>query len=344
MSAFSSYIVKTSLYKKGVVWLKSVHFLNSEISLYLIVVIFLKKLKSNEISMKAGAVAFHLTLSIFPAIIFLFTLAPFLPIEDVQGQIFGLMEEVSPSSIYGTALETLHDILSKPRGQLLSFGFMMAAFMATNGMLALIRAFNSCYHKSERRSFLKTRVIALFLTFILALILFLAVFMIVAGNLILNTLVDLELLDKNYIYYLIDIMRYVVMCLILFITISVIYYLAPSVPRRWSFFSVGSVIATLLIVLFSLAFSFYMDHFATYNKLYGSIGAMIGIMLWLLAISNVLLIGFEINSTLDVAKDRLKKLEQRLENEILGTTARRDHDDTRDHKDDGNSHAASGWG
>ncbi len=261
--------------------------------------------------------AFNLTLAIFPSIIFLFTLVPYLPIDNTKDELFRFLGEVSPESIYGSAMETVEDILNKPREGLLSFGFITALLFASNGMVALMNAFDSCYGMEDRkRGFLKKRGIASFLTFLLATILFLTVFLVVAGKLILNTAFNYAELDKNYLYYLIDILRYVAVIFMFFLAISVIYYLAPSVPVRWSFVSVGSVIATGLSILVSFLFSFYIDNFAVYNKVYGSIGAMIGVMAWLFVISSVLLIGFEVNSTIDVAKNRLKRLERTFDKEI----------------------------
>ena len=321
MSLVTKYIYNSKAYNKLVEWAKSTHFTNPELSLYLIFVILFKKLKDNEIGTKAGAVAFNFTLAIFPSIIFLFTLVPYLPIENSKDEIFKFLGEFSPNSIYGTAVQTVEDILNKPREGLLSFGFITALVFASNGMMSLMTAFDSCYgvDGASRRGFFKRRGIAAFLTFLLAFILFLTIFLVIAGKLILNFVFDYVQLDNDYLYHLINALRYVAVILMFFLAISVIYYLAPSIPRRWSFVSVGSVFATGLSILFSVVFSFYIDNFGTYNKIYGSIGAMIGVMVWLFAISNVLLLGFEVNSTLDTAKFRLKNLEQELEKELEET-------------------------
>ena len=172
-------------------------------------------------------------------------------------------------------------LFNKPRGGLLSFGFITALFLATNGMIALMNAFDSCYRSNKKkRGFFKKRVIATFLTFLLASILFLTIVLLIVGRLILDAFTAFELMNKFYIN-LLDILRYVSCYFNVFMSNSVIFYLAPSVSRRWSFFSVGSVIATALSILISILFSFYIDNFGMYNKLYGSIGAMIGVMVWI---------------------------------------------------------------
>ena len=308
---------QSRLYRWGASWMKRIYFTDRELSLYLIVAIFFKKLNNNDLPIKASAVAFSFTLAIFPAILFVFTLVPYLPIQDLREQIFTFLDELSPNSMNETIRETVVDIISKPRGNLLSFGFLSALFLASNGVNALIDAFNSCYHGSlKKRNFFQKRMVATALTFLLSSILFLTIVALISGRLILDTLVGYNLLDENYIYYLINVVRYLVVILMFFAGTSVLYYFAPSIPSRWNFLSPGSVIATTLIVLFSIAFSFYIDNFATYNKLYGSIGVMLGVMLWLLAISYVLLIGFEVNSTIDMARDRLKQLQDEMEASI----------------------------
>lgn len=315
--SITQFILHSKLYRWMASWMKKVHFADKELSLYLIVAIFLKKLKSNDLPVKASAVAFSFTLAIFPAILFTFTLVPYLPIQDLREQIFAFFDQVSPNSMTATIKETVVDIISKPRGNLLSFGFLSALYLASNGVNALIDAFNSCYHGSlKKRNFFEKRLIATMLTFLLSFILFLTIVALISGRLILDTLVSYELLDENYIYYLIDVVRYLVVILMFFMGTSVLYYFAPSIPSRWNFLSPGAIIATSLIILFSVAFSFYIDNFATYNKLYGSIGVMLGVMLWLLAISYVLLIGFEVNSTIDMARDRLKQLQDEMEASI----------------------------
>ena len=293
------------IFEKIINIFRTIHFNNQSVSLYVVGVIFLNKVKDNELKQKASSVAFNFTLAIFPFIIFLFTLIPYIPIEDFANLIFSFLSYIIPHNIMKTANSTIHDIIRRPRGGLLSIGFITALIMATNGMMGLINAFNSCYHLKDRRSFLKKQLIATFLTVILVIILFLAIVLLIAGKQILNTLVNYQIIHE-YQAMLIDVIRFIVVTFAFFFTHSIIYYLAPGVPQRWKFVSIGSLIATALSIIISVLFSYYIDHFATYNKLYGSIGAMIGVMLWLFAISMVLLVGFEINSTIDIAKDKIK--------------------------------------
>lgn len=281
--------------------LKKIQIKKRSISLYDIVVIFIEKVRKDEIFERANSVAFNFTLAIFPAIIFVFTLIPYIPYPpELDVKILRFLQDVMPYSLYDAAASTIEDIVSKPRGGLLSFGFILALYLATNGMSSLMQAFNKCYRTVEKRSFLKTRLIATILTFTLAFVLMLAVLLLIIGQFFITALQDYSFLE-DFVVYLIIVLRFVVVFIIFLTGISCIYYLAPAVHNRWRFFSFGSFIATLLSLAISYGFSFYINNFATYNKLYGSIGALIAIMIWLSILSVVLLVGFEINASIDKA-------------------------------------------
>ncbi len=259
-------------------------------------------MKTDDVMDRANGVAFNFTLATFPAILFTFTLIPYLPISDIDLMvlIMDFLEEVLPEDMYSIVAYTLNDIISKPRGGLLSFGFLFAFFTATNGMLALMRAFNRCYRTVEKRSFFKTRGIAAMLTVLLAFVLLTAVILFLFGQIFLR-MMD-EFFTANYFVYTIILLRFLIVFFIFFIAISFIYFYAPAVTNRWRFFSIGGFLSSLLALGVSFAFSYYLSNFSTYNKLYGSIGALIALMLWFYLISIILLLGYELNASLDKAK------------------------------------------
>jgi len=274
------------------------------------------KLRNDEIITRANGVAFNFTLAIFPAIIFIFTLIPYIQIPqlpDLDQQIMNFLSEWMPESMYDVASSTIQDIISNRRGGLLSFGFVFSLFLATNGMVSLMRAFNKCYRTVESRNFWKTRFIATSLTVMLALVLFLAMLLLVIGQQVIiflenaDWMVDIE----EYIFYLVFALRFVVLFLIFLIAISSIYYLAPAVHDRWQFFSPGSLTASLLSLGITFAFTYYINNFGAYNKLYGSIGVLIALMIWLSMLSIIILIGFEINASIDKTAQN-NSLQQKL--------------------------------
>ena len=276
------------------------------ISLYRAIVRFSKNFRKNEIIERSNAVAYNLILAIFPGIIFLFTLIPYFS-QLFSGinhnSIMEFMATMMPKSMFDVLSETVLDIVSNQRGGLLTFGFVAALFLATNGMYALINAFNACYKTTESRSAWRVRLTATSLTLLLALVLLLTVIMVIIGQFVLDY-IGANLRQFSYLEVdeftlnLFQLMRLVIVFLGFFLAISCIYYFGPSVHYNWNFFSFGSFIAALASIAVSYGFSAYVSGIGSYNKLYGSIGVLIALMVWIQLLSLVLLAGYEINSTL----------------------------------------------
>lgn len=298
------HLLYTPWYLRLLKVLKSIKVKSGQTSLYRILVIFIDSLKSNEIFSRANGVAFSFTLAIFPTIIFTFTLIPYIHslVPDVdEGNIMQFLSQVMPPAMYEVASDTIHDIVSIKRQGLLSFGALFALILATNGMSGLMNAFNSCYRTSESRGFIRSRLVATALTVVLAFVLFLAIILLVIGQALLNYLFTFGVMTEDFIYYLILFMRFMVVLISFFIAVSMIYYFAPAIHKRWRFFSAGSMAAAMACVAASFAFSFYINNFGTYNKLYGSLGMLIALMIWLYILSTILLVGFEFNASIDRA-------------------------------------------
>jgi membrane protein len=209
-----------------------------------------------------------------------------------------------PETMYDVVSTTVLDIVSNTRRGLLTFGFIFALFLSTNGMMSLMKAFNACYRTNDRRGALKMRLVATGLTVNLAFVLFLAIILLVAGQLMLNYVLSnlnefqwLKGID-DFTVYLIFGLRFVVIFIVFFLAVSCIYYFGPAIHFNWKFFSIGSFLATIFILAVSYGFSYYITNFGTYNKVYGSIGVLIALMIWIQLITVVLLIGYEINASI----------------------------------------------
>lgn len=285
-------------------WMRQLRFKRYEdVSLYTLVRTFFRKLERDDAIDRANGVAFNFILAIFPAIIFLFTLTPYISLyvpSVNQESILEFLSEILPDTMMDAITSTVQDIMSKTRGGLLTFGFLFSFFLATNGMMSLMRAFNACYKTNENRSGLKMRFIATMLTLSLAFVLILAIISLVVGKFVLDFATDYLTIDE-YTVYLLFVLRFIVIFIVFFIAIALIYYFGPAIHFNWKFFSVGSFIATLLCIAISYGFSFYVSNFGTYNKLYGSIGVMIALMVWVQLITIVLMVGYEINASVHQA-------------------------------------------
>jgi membrane protein len=261
------------------------------------------KLVYFDIEPRAAAVAFNLTLAVFPGIIFIFTLIPYIPIKNLDLQILNILESVIPKGIYADAKETIIDIVSKKRSGVLSLGFFLSIFTSTSGMLSLMRTFNLTYRTAEKRGIIKTRIVAILLTLLLTFMLFMAIMTLIVGRYAIDFLIEYGWLHTELAIIATNLVRYGVTFTLLFMAVSTIYYFAPSVSNRWNFINYGSITSSILIIGVTNLFSYYLSNFATYNKLYGSIGTIIALMVWMYLVSLILIIGFEINTTFDQAKN-----------------------------------------
>jgi membrane protein len=279
------------------------------VSLYTLTRTFLRKVEKDEIIDRANGVAFNFILAIFPAVLFLFTLIPYisLVVPSVnETSIIAFLNSLLPESMSPAVTETIKDIAVNTRGGLLTFGFLFSLYLSTNGMMSLMRAFNACYKTIENRSGLRMRLIATGLTVAMAFVLILAIILLVVGQIVLDyatgKLSGFEWINlSSYTVYLLLILRFVVIFIAFFIAIALIYYFGPAIHYNWRFFSAGSSIATILCLAVTYGFSFYITNFGTYNKLYGSIGVLIALMVWMQLITIVLMVGYEINASIHQA-------------------------------------------
>jgi len=208
-----------------------------------------------------------------------------------------------PPSMYDVVSSTLLDIISIQRGGLLSFGFIFSLYLSTNGMLALMRAFNACYRTIENRGEIKTRMIATALTICMALVLLSAIVLLVVGQFVLEYVMshvpEFQWLDiSSFTVFLLFLTRFIALFIAFFLAISSVYYFGPAIHYNWRFFSIGSLLATLFSLAVSYGFSFYINNFGTYHKVYGSIGALIALMVLIQLITIVLLVGYEVNTSI----------------------------------------------
>ena len=315
--AITKYISNHRTTQRILRFLKQTRFKNTDATYFQIGKQFLDATKKNHIQERANNVAFNFVMAIFPTVIFLFTLIPYIPIENLDKHIMEFIQPpVLPESLYESISETIFDIISVQRGGLLSFGFFLALYLSTNGMISLMGAFNRSYRSHDKRGFIKSRLIATLLTVLMAMIIFIAIVLLIIGEITLDFLTKHGLVFiEDYTIYLLFLLRFIVIFFVFQIGVSTIYYLAPSVKSRWHFFSTGSVLAALACVGVSFGFSFYINNFGAYNKLYGSIGALIAIMVWISMLSLILMLGFELNASIEKATGLNKALNRFLKNE-----------------------------
>lgn len=280
-----------------------------------VVSFFLKGLVKGSITNRASAVSFDFFIALFPTIIFVFTLIPYIPVENFQGRLLDLIQGILPKTAFDLVESTLVEVVTQRSWGLLSFGFLAAIFFAHNGTSSLIDAFNATYHTIETRKFLNQHLVALLLTFLLPTLVITAVLLIIFGQFGLEFLVEKEILMMNLTYYIFVVIRWVVIVSMFFFSISFLYYLAPAKRTKFRFISAGSIMATVMIIVTSIGFSYFVNNFGQYNKLYGSIGSLLALMIWIYFNAIGLIVGFELNASIASASDRITKREKALNHE-----------------------------
>ena len=287
---------------------KSLYLIDNKISYYNVYKIFIKKLAEDEIFERSLAVAFSFTIATFPLIIFLFTLIPYINslIPEIDStKILFFLEQVMPQNMYNIAKNTILDLVETKRGGLLSFGVIFSLLLSSNGFNTLIKTFNSCHKIRENRSFIETRLIAIILTLVFFMVILIAIVLSTLGDYLINIILNYNLFD-NVEYYTIMLIKILILFISFYLGISSIFYFAPVIHNRWTFISSGSIISAIGCVLISLAFAFYINNFPTYNKLYGSLGILIVYMGWVYVVSSIILVGFEWNTSIDIAIKKIK--------------------------------------
>ena len=267
------------------------------LTLYDIGFFFNVETRKSAIATRASAAAFTFFLALFPAIIFFFSLIPYLPVENLHKELLDEMHLLLPENAYQAAVETINDLVETQHNGLLSFGFLVTLYFATNGITALVDAFNQAIHVVETRSFIKQKVVSLFLFVALSLLILTASLLIIFSGLALNYAVDHGLLlSEGLVILLLNLGKWLIAILLLFTAISLLYYFGPVKSANYRLINTGAVLATVLSIATSLLFNYYVNHFGDYNKVYGSIGTVMVIMLWLQFNCLVILIGFDLNA------------------------------------------------
>ncbi|MDA3892279.1 MAG: YihY/virulence factor BrkB family protein [Salinivirgaceae bacterium] len=277
------------------------------VPIYNVGVFYINGIANGAIGVRASAISFNFFIALFPSIIFLFTLIPFIPIPDFQFELIDLLKQVLPSNTFDVVENTIVDVTTKRRGSLLSFGFIAALLFSTNGISAMIAAFNASANAFENRTWLSMRAVAILLVLIMFVLITISTGLIIFGKYLLLWLTNLGIIHTGISHFMFVSGQWLIILAFILFSISFIYYYAPSKRSKYNFFSPGSIMATLLIILSSLAFSYYLGHFGRYNKIYGSIGTLIALLIWLEITSFVLLIGFELNVSIRNARLGFKK-------------------------------------
>ncbi|WRP07153.1 YihY/virulence factor BrkB family protein [Rossellomorea aquimaris] len=257
-------------------------------------------ISANDVTGLAAQIAYYFLLSLFPLLIFIVTLLPYLPVE--QGDILGLVRDFAPGETMSMIEETLQDVMSNRNSGLLSVSIIATIWSASNGMNAIVKSLNRAYDVEETRSFIATRLMSILLTFAMILVFVVALLLPVFGKQIGLLLFSQFGFSEQFLTVWNGI-RWAISPIILFIIFIGLYYFAPSKRIKCLSAFPGAIFATLGWVLASLAFSYYVGSFGNYSATYGSIGGIIVLMIWFYLTGIIIMIGGEINALVTI-KDK----------------------------------------
>ncbi len=271
------------------------------VPLYDVAVFFIRGLTEGYITSRAAAISYSVFLAIFPFLIFLFTIIPFIPIDNFQQSLLGIIQDFMPRMAFESVRETIIDIVTRPRSSLLILNLILTLYFSTNGVNSLIEAFNNTYHVLETRSGYKQYLISIFIVLINSVLLIIAIGLITFGSSIVSWLLPYKIGSSVAMVFLLQFLRWLIIVGLLLTAISIVYYLAPAKHKSFRFLTAGSLLATILIVITTLGFNFYVDHFSSYNALYGSLGTLMIVLVWIYINAISLIVGFELNASIRTA-------------------------------------------
>lgn len=270
-------------------------------SLYDVLEMYTIGIVKGALTTRAGGIAFSFFMAIFPFMLFILTLIPYIPIEGFQEGLFSLIKDVVPPKTFGSIEEVIHDIINNEYGGLLSFGFLASIFLMTNGVNAIFGGFEYSYHIQEVRSVIRAYIVSLGVSLVMSFFLIITVSLVVFYQISLAKIDEngwLDTADLNLFY----VGRGLLFLLMIFTIVSLLFRFGTKEGKNIRFFSAGALLTTVLMLFTFYLFGIYVLKFARYNELYGSIGTLLILMLFVWLNSIILLLGFELNATLNRLK------------------------------------------
>lgn len=263
---------------------------------------FFRAIHQGELVTRASAIAFRIFLALFPSLLVLLTLIPFIPVPHFQDTLLNTFHDLLPAEVYKFIEGLLHDLVVKKHSTLLSVSFVLGLFFASNSVAAILDGFSASYHVTTWHTPLKQRLLSLGLLLVIGLLCVMAAALLTLGNWTLNELrtagFEMNAIER-WVFFA---AKGAVAALLTLFALSLLYYAGDPAARRFKLVTPGAVLAIVLVFLLSQALAFMFDHITDYNALYGSIGAIIAVQIWLYLNMLVILVGYELNASIATAE------------------------------------------
>lgn len=274
-------------------------------SFYDLFQMYVSGILKGTLSSRAGSISFSFFMALFPFLLFLLNLIAFIPIDNFDNVLLDFLERLLPLDSQSFFTDIFNDIRVKQRAGLLSSVFLLSILLTANGVSSIFSGFEGSYHVELSRSLFRQYLFSMMVAILLAFLLLFGVVAFVFFEIyILNNLESLIPSEINWIRWA-QILFYIILT---YLSVTILYFFGTIEGKKTKFFSPGALMTCLLIILTTYLFGVYIENFSTYNQLYGSIGALLIFLIYIWLNSNMLLLGFELNATLNRLKnqDQLK--------------------------------------
>ncbi len=263
---------------------------------------FVVGVAEGALGIRAAAIAFQVFVAIFPVILVLLSLLPLVPIADFQVSLFDALRSYFPGDTFGLVETTVEDLLANGvHPEIASLGFVLMLFYASSSINGILSGLNEAHHLERKGNWLLLRAISMLLMVVFSVFLIVAVLLIVFSGSALDWLTSQGLVALEDLP-LIQSVRWLVTMVLLYTTITALYNAADFSKDRWRFFTPGAVVTMGLIVLTSVAFAWFATSLSSYNRLYGSLGTLLLLLVWLNVNCFLLILGFDLNTALNKAR------------------------------------------
>lgn len=290
------------------------------LTLYYFLRLYVKGIIKGAVTSRASAIAFSFFTAIFPFLLFIIIIIPYIPVEGFEQEFNEFLNSILPPQTSEFFFENIFENIYKGNnGRLISTVFLLSIFLMANGISALFSGFESSYHQQLTRSVLNQYLYSMMVALILVLLLIITIAVLGYFQIYVIQRVLYYMDIQGYETYeqglrMVAIAKFIFFVIMVYIATATLYYFGTREGKDSRFFSAGALLTTILIIVFSYLFGVYVTYFSTYNELYGSIGALLILMFYLWLNSNILLLGFELNATIRLLKkfNRQRQIDDEL--------------------------------
>lgn len=276
------------------------------LSLFAVMRFFVEGVQKGALSTRSAAISFRLFVAVFPTLIVLFSLLPmFNHVWEDANLTDVLLQNIAgylPGDTDELLRQTIDELFEQKHNTILSFGGILLVYYASNSVNAILQGFNGSYNIEKRGNMFFVRAASVVLMIILSFLLILALSLILFSGMVLEYLVSIDLLPTGGVVTLLEIARWLITIFLIYICISTLYNAGDLKRKRWKIFSAGATSATFFFIVASVAFAWFVNNFARFDALYGTLGTTLVLLIWMNFVSTILLLGFELNASISRAK------------------------------------------